>query len=117
LLGVSPPRPRRTGQWRPIGAHWRLHWRPKKESICGRSARGRHSRTFLWAPTPQLRPLSLTNATAFSPTDAMPLTRTAKVLMAAESELSLVTVLLVAERTLNILCLVPPQLAVGLDLT
>jgi hypothetical protein len=47
----------------------------------------------------------------------MPLTRTAKVLMAAESELSLVTVLLVAERTLNILCLVPPQLAVGLDLT
>jgi uncharacterized membrane protein len=47
--------------------------------------------------------LSLTNATAFSPTDAMPLTRTAKVLMAAESVLSVVTVLLVAARAVNIL--------------
>lgn len=47
--------------------------------------------------------LSLTNATAFSPTDAMPLTRTAKSLMAAESVLSLVTVLLVAARVANIL--------------
>jgi uncharacterized membrane protein len=47
--------------------------------------------------------LSLTNATAFSPTDAMPQTRTAKVLMAAESMLSLVTVLLVAARAVNIL--------------
>ena len=42
----------------------------------------------------RLRPSPLTNATAFSPTDAMPLTRTAKALMAAESMLSLVTVLL-----------------------
>jgi uncharacterized membrane protein len=47
--------------------------------------------------------LSLTNATAFSPTDAMPLTRTAKALMAAESTLSVVTVLLVAARAVNIL--------------
>jgi uncharacterized membrane protein len=47
--------------------------------------------------------LSLTNATAFSPTDAMPLTRVAKALMAAESMLSLVTVLLVAARAVNIL--------------
>jgi uncharacterized membrane protein len=47
--------------------------------------------------------LSLTNATAFSPTDAMPLTRAAKALMAAESMLSLVTVLLVAARAVNIL--------------
>jgi uncharacterized membrane protein len=47
--------------------------------------------------------LSLTNATAFSPTDAMPLTRPAKALMAAESMLSLVTVLLVAARAVNIL--------------
>ena len=37
-------------------------------------------------------------ATAFSPTDAMPLTRPAKALMAAESTLSVVTVLLVAAR-------------------
>jgi uncharacterized membrane protein len=47
--------------------------------------------------------LSLTNATAFSPTDAMPQTRTAKALMAAESMLSLVTGLLVAARAVNIL--------------
>jgi Protein of unknown function (DUF1345) len=47
--------------------------------------------------------LSLTNATAFSPTDAMPLTRPAKAFMAAESMLSLLTVLLVAARAVNIL--------------
>jgi hypothetical protein len=47
--------------------------------------------------------ISLTNATAFSPTDSMPLTRTAKALMAAESMLAVVTVLLVAARAVNIL--------------
>jgi uncharacterized membrane protein len=47
--------------------------------------------------------LSLTNSIAFSPTDAMPLTRTAKALMAAESTLSAVTILLVAARAVNIL--------------
>jgi hypothetical protein len=47
--------------------------------------------------------VSLTNATAFSPTDAMPLTRLAKTLMAAESTLSAITVLLVAARAVNIL--------------
>jgi Protein of unknown function (DUF1345) len=47
--------------------------------------------------------VSLTNATAFSPTDSMPMTRMAKALMAAESLLSVVTVLLVAARAVNIL--------------
>jgi hypothetical protein len=47
--------------------------------------------------------VSLTNATAFSPTDALPLTRPAKALMAAESTLSAMTVLLVAARAVNIL--------------
>jgi hypothetical protein len=47
--------------------------------------------------------VSLTNATAFSPTDAMPLTRPAKAFMAAESTLSAITVLLVAARAVNIL--------------
>ena len=47
--------------------------------------------------------VSLTNSTAFSPTDAMPLTRPAKALMGAESTLSAVTVLLVAARAVNIL--------------
>jgi hypothetical protein len=47
--------------------------------------------------------VSLTNAMAFSPTDAMPLTRPGKTLMAAESTLSAVTILLVAARAVNIL--------------
>jgi Protein of unknown function (DUF1345) len=47
--------------------------------------------------------ISLTNAMAFSPTDAMPLTRPAKTIMAAESTLSAITILLVAARAVNIL--------------
>ena len=47
--------------------------------------------------------LSLTNSIAFSPTDAMPLTRSAKSLMAAESTLAAITLLLVAARAINIL--------------
>jgi hypothetical protein len=46
--------------------------------------------------------VSFTNSIAFSPTDAMPLTRRAKVLMLAESAISAVTVLLVAARAVNI---------------
>ena len=47
--------------------------------------------------------LSLTNSIAFSPTDAMPLTRQAKALMATESAISIVAVLFVAARAVNIL--------------
>jgi hypothetical protein len=47
--------------------------------------------------------VSLTNSIAFSPTDAMPLTRRAKALMAAECTLSAVALLLVAARAVNIL--------------
>jgi hypothetical protein len=47
--------------------------------------------------------VSLTNSIAFSPTDAMPLTRPAKTLMAAESTLSAITILLVAARAVNTL--------------
>jgi len=46
--------------------------------------------------------VSLTNSIAFSPTDAMPLSRWAKLLMSAESALSSITVLLVAARAVNI---------------
>ncbi len=46
--------------------------------------------------------ISFTNAIAFSPTDAMPLTRRVKLLMLAESAISAVTVLLVAARAVNI---------------
>jgi hypothetical protein len=47
--------------------------------------------------------VSYTNSIAFSPTDAMPLTRPAKVLMLIQSAASALTVLLVAARGINIL--------------
>ena len=47
--------------------------------------------------------LSFTNATAFSPTDTMPLSPLAKLLMAVEAMISLLTVGLVAARAVNIL--------------
>jgi uncharacterized membrane protein len=62
-----------------------------------------------WAPKDWMPRLidylyvSLTNATAFSPTDTMPLTPTAKWLMSAQSLVSLITVGLVVARAVNIL--------------
>jgi len=47
--------------------------------------------------------LSLTNATAFSPTDTMPLTRSAKAFMGLQSAVALVTVGLAIARVTNIL--------------
>jgi hypothetical protein len=62
-----------------------------------------------WAP-PDWRPglvdylyTSLTNATAFSPTDTMPLTASAKWLMSIQALTSLVTIGLVVARAVNIL--------------
>jgi hypothetical protein len=46
---------------------------------------------------------SLTNATAFSPTDTMPLTPMAKLLMGAQSMASLITIGMVFARAVNIL--------------
>jgi hypothetical protein len=47
--------------------------------------------------------VSLTNATAFSPTDTMPLTQTAKALMGAQALAALATIGLVVARAVNIL--------------
>ncbi len=47
--------------------------------------------------------LAFTNATAFSPTDALPLSRWAKMLMLVESAASLVLAVMVAARAVNIL--------------
>jgi uncharacterized membrane protein len=47
--------------------------------------------------------VSFTNAAAFSPTDAMPLSKKAKMLMMIESIISIVTVICVAARAVNIL--------------
>jgi len=47
--------------------------------------------------------LAFSTATAFSPTDALPLTSRAKMLMMLESTISLVTIVVVASRAINIL--------------
>jgi hypothetical protein len=47
--------------------------------------------------------LSFTNATAFSPTDVLPMTQWAKLTMLAQSSVSFVTVLLVIARAVNTL--------------
>jgi uncharacterized membrane protein len=47
--------------------------------------------------------VAFTNATAFSPTDVMPMSRWAKVAMTAQSIISIITVALVVSRAVNIL--------------
>ena len=47
--------------------------------------------------------LAFTTSTAFSPTEAMPMTPRAKVLMVLQSSISLITILIVAARTINTL--------------
>jgi len=47
--------------------------------------------------------LAFTNATAFSPTDTLPMSTWAKMLMLTESAISLVTVLLVVARAVNVI--------------
>jgi uncharacterized membrane protein len=57
-----------------------------------------------WAPTfVDYLYVAFTNASAFSPTDTMPTTRRAKMLMLVQSAVSIVTLLLVAARAVNIL--------------
>ena len=47
--------------------------------------------------------LGFTTSTAFSPTEAMPMTPRAKVLVTLQSSISLITIAIVAARTINIL--------------
>ena len=47
--------------------------------------------------------VSFTNSAAFSPTDTMPLTRWAKLLMLLQGAVSILTLLLVAARAVNVL--------------
>jgi hypothetical protein len=57
-----------------------------------------------WTPTfVDYLYVSFTNATAFSPTDTLPLTHWAKLLMSLQALISLLTVALVAARAVNIL--------------
>ncbi len=47
--------------------------------------------------------LGFTTSTAFSPTEAMPLTPRAKLLMIVQSMIALITIAVVVARTINIL--------------
>jgi hypothetical protein len=70
---------------------------------------------FVQMASPQLAPpdwepafadylyLAFTNAAAFSPTDVMPLSRWAKLAMTLQSAVSIVTVVLIVARAVNIL--------------
>jgi len=63
-----------------------------------------HCAARRWAPSfLDYLYVSLTNATAFSPTDTMPLTPWAKALMTIQALASLLTIVLVAARAVNIL--------------
>lgn len=82
-----------------------------------RMAIAKHEQDFLFPQNqhedyshPEWRPtfvdylyVSSTNAMAFSPTDTMPLSRRAKLLMLAQATVSLVAIALVAARAVNIL--------------
>jgi hypothetical protein len=91
-------------------------WELDNGGPAARRTAGIEGRDFLFpqqapdVPASDWRPLfldylyvSFTNATAFSPTDTMPLSRWAKVLMLIEAAASLVLALMVAARAINIL--------------
>ena len=94
LLGVRPRRPRRAGRGRaarsPTSCSPRCRppsWRRRTGSRC----------------SPDYLYLSFTNATAFSPTDVLPLSRWAKLLMLVQSAVALAVVVLVVARAVNVL--------------
>jgi hypothetical protein len=98
-----------------VFAFW--FWQLDSGGPIARLHRERHEMDFLFPQeaTPELAPpgwrpqfldylyLSFTNSTAFSPTDTMPLTRWAKMLMLVESGASLLLLAMVAARAVNIL--------------
>jgi uncharacterized membrane protein len=93
------------------------YWELDRGGPVARAAGTRPYPDFLFPQmdTPELAPpdwepgyvdylyVSFTNATAFSPTDVLPLTRWAKLTMLAQSAISLTTVALVIARAVNIL--------------
>jgi hypothetical protein len=94
-----------------------VFWMMDSGGPIARQARIEHAPELMWPQTenPQLAApgwqpafvdylfLSFTNSTAFSPTDTMPLTARAKMLMLVQALGSFVTVAVVAARAVNIL--------------
>lgn len=63
-----------------------------------------YQQKVIWHPTfIDYLYVSITNATAFSPTDTMPLSRRSKMIMGGQAFLSLLVIALVAARAINIL--------------
>jgi len=94
--------------------YWQLDRGGPEARVAGSGARADYLFPQEGAPAedvpPDWRPayidylfLSYTTATAFSPTDTLPLSSRAKLLLMAESAISLVTILMVAARAINIL--------------
>jgi uncharacterized membrane protein len=93
------------------------YWELDRGGPVARACAVRHHPDFLFVQmqSPELAPddweptfvdylyLSFTNATAFSPTDVLPLSRWAKLMMMLQSVVSLATVALVIARAVNIL--------------
>jgi len=93
-----------------------LYWQIDRGGPCARmNSGGKPDWLFPQETTPEIaapdwRPrfidylfLGFNTATAFSPTDALPLTRRAKTLMMLESAISLLTLVIVAARAANVL--------------
>jgi hypothetical protein len=92
------------------------YWELDRGGPVARAAGQRRHTDFLFAQmtSPDLAPerwqpgfldylyLSFTNATAFSPTDTLPMSRWAKMLMLVQSAIALITVALVIARAVNI---------------
>jgi uncharacterized membrane protein len=86
------------------------YWELDGPGLSGRHTRSDEQFQFPQTSKPGWRPaffdylyVSLTNSTAFSPTDTMPLTHFAKGLMSAQALIALITVVLVTARAVNIL--------------
>jgi hypothetical protein len=94
-----------------------LYWQIDRGGPYARASKSRVKPDWLFPQSalpedvpPDWRPLFLdylflgyNTATAFSPTDVLPLTRRAKMLMMLESTVSLLTIVLVAARAVNVL--------------
>jgi uncharacterized membrane protein len=86
------------------------YWELDGPGLSGRHTRSDEQFQFPQTAKPSWRPaffdylyVSLTNSTAFSPTDTLPLTHFAKGLMSVQALIALITVVLVTARAVNIL--------------
>jgi hypothetical protein len=78
--------------------------RDQRDESEGRTTNRKEPKYIGWMPTfLDYFYVSFTNSTAFSPTDTMPLTTLAKLLMMVQSAAALLTVALIAARAVNIL--------------